>query len=157
MLELVEALIYAPFYIAVLFVPWYFSMDIQNASRVLWNACGNLRGKVSHAKIKRRASDSDFELVHDGEDNSIPCTPDGKDNWSLTSSFRPEHASADDLRLLTILAFSLRTSSWQGLEVGQHLAGAHKSLFVYFEVREIQPLWWISSLHCDNGLQATAS
>ena len=93
-----DVILYVLFYTIVFATAWYFSMDIQNASRVLWNACGNLKGKVKHAKpFKRRASDSDFQLIDDVEDNSVPSTPDGRDSWSLATSYRPSRGSANDL------------------------------------------------------------
>lgn len=99
---MLEALIFAVsvlFYFALFFIAWYFSMDIQNASKALWNACGNLKGKVAQNKaFKRRASDSDFQLLHGAESASIPGTPDGRDDWNVLNNYRPDRGSADDLK-----------------------------------------------------------
>ena len=76
----------------------YLSMDIHNASKVLWNACENLKGKVVHSQpFKRRASDSDFQLLNSPEETSVPSTPEPRDGWSLVSDHKHAYGSADDL------------------------------------------------------------
>lgn len=76
----------------------YLSMDIHNASKTLWSACGNLKGKMKPAQpFKRRASDSDFQLLNSGDDTSVPGTPEPRDGWSLISDHRNNFGSADDL------------------------------------------------------------
>ena len=76
----------------------YLSMDIHNASKVLWSACGNIKGKVAHSQpFKRRASDSDFQLLNSAEDTSVPSTPEPRDGWNLVSDHKHNYGSADDL------------------------------------------------------------
>ena len=85
-------------FVLALSILLYLSMDIHNASKVLWSACGNLKGKVAHSQpFKRRASDSDFQLLNSPEDTSVPGTSEPRDGWNLVSDLKHNYGSADDL------------------------------------------------------------
>ena len=72
-------------------VSWVFAMDIQNASRALWNASGHILDRVKHNVAPVRKSSDYFKENRGGyaeassrpdeEDEGLP--PDGGGSWSL--------------------------------------------------------------------------
>lgn len=99
MLSIFDNVLPLALYVFFFCLVWAFRMDIQNASKAIWNACGNLKGRASHPKlVKRHASDSEVQLLRteDESPSAVPI-PDGKDSWSLVDSHRPDFGSASDL------------------------------------------------------------
>lgn len=76
-------------YILSLCLLWVFAMDIQTASRAIWNACGQLKERMKHSALPRPQSDPSISFSESREDASRPSTPEGRDSWSLVDSDSP--------------------------------------------------------------------
>lgn len=93
MFHVPDPLIVASVYFFILALSWYFSMDVHNASRALWNACGSIKGKIIVSS--RRSSETEFQFLRDSEDTSVPSTPEGRESWILTNGTRPSSEALD--------------------------------------------------------------
>jgi hypothetical protein len=83
-------------YLALLGIA-YFVMDIHSATRVLWNACGQIKDKVKHT-VPGRTFDMEFEFLENKGGGNSSSPSDARTGWGSEPGSSPsrDHYSSDN-------------------------------------------------------------